>query len=165
MCENSVPVWGAESAFRRAVAAAADGGGAWAARTASGPVRMRGDIFAAARRWRGRALPTGNLASRAARRRGAGAVGGAAAAGQGAAWTPLGLRSGGGLTVSVLTPRASAVVGVAATGQANGASDGEGDVVVIPRSWMATVGVRVDPRTDGGTAALGRVSSSSSAST
>ena len=80
-------------------------------------------------------------------------------------WTPLGLRSGGGLTVSVLTPRASAVVGVAATGQANGASDGEGDVVVIPRSWMATVGVRVDPRTDGGTAALGRVSSSSSAST
>ena len=32
---------------------------------------MRGDIFAAARRWRGRALPTGNLASRAPRRRGA----------------------------------------------------------------------------------------------
>ena len=54
------------------MAAAADGGGAWAARTASGPVRMRGDIFAAARRWRGRALPTGNLASRADRRRGAG---------------------------------------------------------------------------------------------
>ena len=90
--KKSVPVWGADPAFRRAVAAAADGGGAWAARTASGPVRMRGDIFAAARRWRGRALPTGNLASRAARRRGAGAGGGAAAAGQGAAWTPLGLR-------------------------------------------------------------------------
>ena len=86
-------------------------------------------------------------------------------AGQGAAWALLGLRSGGELIVSVLTPRASAVVGGSATGQANGASGGAGDVVVAPRSWMATVGVRVDPRTDGGTAALGRVSSSSSAST
>ena len=87
---------------------------------------------------------------------------------QGAAWAPLGLRSGGGLIVSVLTPRASAVVGGAATGQANGASDGAVDVVVIPRSWMVAVGERVDviaPSTDGGTAALGRVSSSSSAST
>ena len=55
-----------------------------------------------------------------------------------------------------------------ATGQANEASDGAGDVVVIPRSWMVAVGARVDviaPSTDGGTAALGRVSSSSSAST
>ena len=86
-------------------------------------------------------------------------------AGQEAAWAPLGLRSGVGLIVSVLTPRASTVVGGAATGQANGASDGADDVVVIPRSWMVAVGARVDPRTDGGTAALGRVSSSSSAST
>ena len=94
--------------------------------------------------------------------------GGAAVAGQGAAWALLGLRSGGELIVSVLTPRASAVVGGAATGQANGASGGAGDVVVIPRSWMVAVGARVDvvaPSTDGGTAALGRVSSSSSAST
>ena len=94
--------------------------------------------------------------------------GGAAVAGQGAAWAPLGLRSGGGLIVSVLTPRASAVVGGASTGQANEASDGAGDVVVIPRSWMVAVGARVDviaPSTDGDTAALGRVSSSSSAST
>ena len=93
---------------------------------------------------------------------------GVAAPGQRAVWAPLGLRSGGGLIVSVLTPRASAVVGGAATGQANGASDGAGDVVVIPRSWMVAVGARVDviaPSTDGGTAALGRVSSSSSAST
>ena len=52
--------------------------------------------------------------------------------------------------MSVLTPRASAVVGGAATGQTNRASDGAGDVVVIPRSWMVAVGVRVDviaPRT------------------
>ena len=41
------------------------------------------------------------------------------------------------------TPRASAVVGGAATGQANGASDGAGDVVVVPRSWMVAVGARV----------------------
>ena len=41
-------------------------------RTVSGPVRMRGDIFAAARRWRVRVLPTGNPASRAACRRGRG---------------------------------------------------------------------------------------------
>ena len=97
-----------------------------------------------------------------------GAGGGAAAAGQGSAWTPLELRSGGGLIVSVLTPRASAVVGGAETGQSKEASDGTDDVVVIPRSWMVAVGERVDviaPSTDGGTAALGRVSSSSSAST
>ena len=88
---NSVPEWGADPGSRRAVAAAADGGGAWAARTASGPVRIRGDIFAAARRWRGRALPTGNLASRAARRgRRGGGSGGAVAAGQGSAWASLG---------------------------------------------------------------------------
>ena len=99
-----------------------------------------------------------------ARRRERGCGGGGAGGGVGA----LGLRSGGGLIVSVLTPRASAVVGGAATGQANGASDGAGDVVVVPRSWMVAVGERVDviaPSTDGGTAALGRVSSSSSAST
>jgi hypothetical protein len=43
----------------RAVAAAAGGGGAWAARTGSWPMRMRGDIFAAARRLRGLLLTTG----------------------------------------------------------------------------------------------------------
>ena len=79
------------TAFRPAVAAAADGGGAWTVRTVSGPVRMRGDIFAAARRWRGRALPTGNPASRAARRgRRGGGDGGAVAAGRGSAWASLG---------------------------------------------------------------------------
>jgi len=54
------------------VGAAEDGVGAWAVRTASGPLRMRGDIFAAARRWRIRVLPTGNLASLTSRRRGSG---------------------------------------------------------------------------------------------
>ena len=34
---------------------------AWAARTGSGPMWMCGDIFAAARRWRGRLLTTGRL--------------------------------------------------------------------------------------------------------
>ena len=69
--------------------------------------------------------------------------GGTTVSGQGQVWTSLGLRSGGGLIVSVLTPRASAVVGGAATGQTNGTSDGADDVVVIPRSWMVAVGVRV----------------------
>ena len=34
------------------------------ARTGSGPMRMCGDIFAAARLWRGRLLTTGHLSSR-----------------------------------------------------------------------------------------------------
>ena len=37
---------------------------AWAARTGSGPMWMCGDIFAAARRWRGRLLTTGRLSCR-----------------------------------------------------------------------------------------------------
>ena len=37
---------------------------AWAARTGSGPMWMCGDIFAAARLWRGRLLTTGRLSCR-----------------------------------------------------------------------------------------------------
>ena len=37
---------------------------AWAARTGSVPMWMCGDIFAAARRWRGRLLTTGRLSCR-----------------------------------------------------------------------------------------------------
>ena len=51
------------------MAAAAGRSGAWAARTGSGPMRIRGDIFAAVRRWRGRLLTTGRPASCAARHR------------------------------------------------------------------------------------------------
>jgi hypothetical protein len=42
---------------------AAGGDGAWAARTGSGPMRMRGDIFAASRLWRDSLLMTGHLSS------------------------------------------------------------------------------------------------------
>ena len=37
---------------------------AWEARTGSGPMWMCGDIFAAARRWRGSLLTTGRLSCR-----------------------------------------------------------------------------------------------------
>ena len=39
----------------------AGGGRSWVARTGSGPMRMGGDIFAAAMLWRGRLLTTGRL--------------------------------------------------------------------------------------------------------
>jgi hypothetical protein len=61
---NSVPQWGAESAPARRWLPAAGGDRAWAARTGSGPMRMCGDIFAAARLWRGRLLTTGRLSCR-----------------------------------------------------------------------------------------------------
>jgi hypothetical protein len=62
--ENSVPQWGAESSLAGQWLPAAGGDGAWAVRTGSGPLRMCGDIFAAARLWRGRLLTTGHLSSR-----------------------------------------------------------------------------------------------------
>ena len=62
--ENSVPQWGAGSSLAGQWLPAAGGDGAWAATTGSGPMRMCGDIFAAARLWRGRLLTTGHLSSR-----------------------------------------------------------------------------------------------------
>jgi hypothetical protein len=61
--QNSVPQWGAESSLAGRWLPAAGGDGAWAARTGSGPMWMIGDIFAAARQWRGRLLTTGHLSS------------------------------------------------------------------------------------------------------
>jgi hypothetical protein len=61
--QNSVPQWGAESSFAGQWLLAAGGDGAWTVRTGSGPMRMCGDIFAAARLWRGRFLTTGHLSS------------------------------------------------------------------------------------------------------
>jgi hypothetical protein len=55
---------GAESAPARRWLPAPGGDRAWAARTGSGPMRMCGDIFAAARLWRGRLLMTGRLSCR-----------------------------------------------------------------------------------------------------
>jgi hypothetical protein len=55
------PQWGTESAPARRWLPAAGGDRAWAARTGSWPMRMCGDIFAAARLWRGRLLTTGRL--------------------------------------------------------------------------------------------------------
>ena len=91
------------------MAAAAGGRGAWAARTGSGPVRMRGDIFDAARRWRGRLLPTGHPASRAARRRRSGdgarreGCGGVTGGGVG---VPRARPVAAGVRVDVIAPRA-----------------------------------------------------------
>jgi hypothetical protein len=62
--QNSVQQWGAESSLTCQWLPAAGGDGAWAARTDSRPMRMCGDIFAAARLWRGRLLTTGHLSSR-----------------------------------------------------------------------------------------------------
>jgi hypothetical protein len=45
--ENSVTQWGAETSLAWQWLPAAGGDGAWAARTGSGPMLMRGDIFAA----------------------------------------------------------------------------------------------------------------------
>ena len=55
---------GAESAPAGQRLPAAGGDRAWAARTGSGQMWMCGDIFAAARLWRGRLLTTGHLSSR-----------------------------------------------------------------------------------------------------
>ena len=55
--------WGAESSLSGLWVPAAGGDGTWAARTGSGPMRMCGDIFAAARLWRSRLLTTGHLSS------------------------------------------------------------------------------------------------------
>ena len=55
---------GAESAPAGQRLPAAGGDRAWAARTGSGPMWMCGDIFAAARLWRGRLLTTGRLSCR-----------------------------------------------------------------------------------------------------
>ena len=55
---------GAESAPASRWVPAAGGDRAWAVRTGSGPMRMCGDIFAAARLWRGRLLTTGRLSCR-----------------------------------------------------------------------------------------------------
>jgi hypothetical protein len=49
MLNNSVPQWRAESSLAGEWLPAAGGDGAWAARTGSGPMLMRGDIFAASR--------------------------------------------------------------------------------------------------------------------
>ena len=70
---------------------------------------MRGDIFATARRWRGRLLPTGHPASRAARRRrsGGGArregCGGGTGGGVG---VPRARPVAAGVRVDVIAPRA-----------------------------------------------------------
>ena len=61
--KKSVPQWGAESAPARRWLPAAGWDRAWAARTGSGPMRMCGDIFAAALLLRGRLLTTGRLSS------------------------------------------------------------------------------------------------------
>ncbi len=58
LLENSVPNAGGQRL------PAAGGDRAWAARTGSGPMRMCGDIFAAARLWRGRLLTIGRLSCR-----------------------------------------------------------------------------------------------------
>ena len=55
---------GGESSPARRWLPAAGGDRAWAVRTGSGPMRMCGDIFAAARLWRGRLLTTGRLSCR-----------------------------------------------------------------------------------------------------
>ena len=55
---------GAESAPAGHRLPTAGGDWAWAARTGSGPMWMCGDIFAAARLWRGRLLTTGRLSCR-----------------------------------------------------------------------------------------------------
>jgi hypothetical protein len=47
--KNSVPQCGAEPSLAGQWLPAAGGDGAWAARTGSGPMLMRGDIFAASR--------------------------------------------------------------------------------------------------------------------
>jgi hypothetical protein len=47
--EDSVPQWGDETSLAGQWLPAAGGDGAWAARTGSGPMLMRGDIFAASR--------------------------------------------------------------------------------------------------------------------
>jgi hypothetical protein len=60
---QTVLQWGAESSMAGQWLPAAGGDGAWAARTDSGPMRMCGDIFAAARLWRGRLMTTGHLSS------------------------------------------------------------------------------------------------------
>jgi hypothetical protein len=44
-----VPQWGTEPSLAGQWLPAAGGDGAWAARTGSGPMLMRGDIFAASR--------------------------------------------------------------------------------------------------------------------
>ena len=59
ICENSVPNAGLNLDGQRVPAAGGDR--AWAARTVSGPMWMCGDIFAAARLWRGRLLTTESL--------------------------------------------------------------------------------------------------------
>ena len=59
---------------------------AWAARTGSGPMWMCGDIFAAARRWRGRLLTTGRLSCRHPVVVCAGRGRGVAVAGRAVAW-------------------------------------------------------------------------------
>jgi hypothetical protein len=62
--KKSVPQLGAESSLAGQWLPAAGGDGSWEVRTDSGPMRMCGDIFAAARLWRGRLLTTGRLSSR-----------------------------------------------------------------------------------------------------
>ena len=70
-----------------------------------GPVRIRGDIFATARRWRGRLLPTGHPASRLARRRRRG--GGARREGcGGGVGVPRARPVAAGVRVDVIAPRA-----------------------------------------------------------
>ena len=62
--KNSVLQWGAESAPARMWLTDAGGNRTWEARTGSWQIQMCGDIFAAARLWRGRLLTTGCLSSR-----------------------------------------------------------------------------------------------------
>jgi len=141
--------------------------------TVSGPVRMRGDIFAAVRRRRGRVHPAGHPASRAPRRgRCGGGSGGALAAGQGSAWASLGRGSSSsvcGLTQWPVRRRWCAALGgrprrlpscCCRARRRRGGGGGAGGGVGVPRSRLVSVGVRVDvvaPRSGGGVLCSGVV--------
>ena len=86
MAEKFCSECGAESAPAGQRLPAAGRDLAWAARTGSGPMWMCGDIFAAARRWRGRLLTTGRLSCRHPVVVCAGRGRGVAVAGRAVAW-------------------------------------------------------------------------------
>jgi len=85
-CQKFCSECGAESAPARRWLPAAGRDRAWAVRTGSGPMRMCGDIFAAARLWRGRLLTTGRLSCRHPIVVCAGRGGKVAVAGRSVAW-------------------------------------------------------------------------------
>jgi len=85
-CKKFCSECGAESAPAGQRLPAAGRDLAWEARTGSGPMWMCGDIFAAARRWRGRLLTTGRLSCRHPVVVCAGRGRGVAVAGRAVAW-------------------------------------------------------------------------------